>query len=48
MTPEDVAEIRRTLDSLARDAEILERRAWMIKTQLEDLVYKMGGGEDDF
>ena len=47
MTPEDMAEIRRTLDMLARDMEALERHAWLIKTQLQDLEYKMGAGREN-
>ena len=47
MTPEDLAEIRSKMADLVQNLKTIERGVWLTREQLDDLVYKMGGGEDD-
>ena len=47
MTPEDLTGIRRKLNALLQDLKHIQRDVWIAEWELENLVCKMGGGEDD-
>lgn len=47
MTPDALKDLRRSLEFLALDVESIERKAWTIKTQLSDLMYKLGEEKED-